>query len=112
MADLGQKHECSECGAKFYDLGKPDPDCPRCGAPVSGEAEEPKPKSRKKRRAASPAKAAAAVAEPVDRSLGDGDEDLGNDDVEDIDEDLDEDLEEFEDEDEDEDLDDEDDLED
>ena len=73
MADLGQKHECSECGAKFYDLGKSDPVCPRCGAHVNDEAEEPKPKSRKKRRAPSPAKAAAAEAE--DRSLGDDDED-------------------------------------
>ena len=32
MPDLGTKHECLECGAKFYDLGKPDPACPRCGA--------------------------------------------------------------------------------
>ncbi len=32
MPDLGTKHECYSCGAKFYDLGKPEPICPKCGA--------------------------------------------------------------------------------
>ena len=31
MPELGAKHECHHCGAKFYDLGKPEPLCPRCG---------------------------------------------------------------------------------
>ncbi|UCE85177.1 MAG: FYDLN acid domain-containing protein [Deltaproteobacteria bacterium] len=31
-ASLGTKHECPECGAKFYDMNKPEPLCPRCGA--------------------------------------------------------------------------------
>ncbi len=30
--DLGTKHVCFKCGAKFYDLKKPDPICPKCGA--------------------------------------------------------------------------------
>jgi uncharacterized protein (TIGR02300 family) len=30
--DLGRKHVCFKCGAKFYDLGKPIPLCPKCGA--------------------------------------------------------------------------------
>ncbi len=30
--NLGTKHECYACGVKFYDLGKPDPVCPKCGA--------------------------------------------------------------------------------
>ncbi len=29
--DLGTKHECTSCEAKFYDMGKPSPVCPRCG---------------------------------------------------------------------------------
>ena len=37
MPELGKKHECSECGAKFYDLGKPSPVCPRCGTQVAGD---------------------------------------------------------------------------
>jgi len=32
MPELGTKHECFHCGAKFYDLGKPEPICPKCGA--------------------------------------------------------------------------------
>ena len=29
---LGEKYVCFSCGAKFYDLGKPEPRCPKCGA--------------------------------------------------------------------------------
>jgi hypothetical protein len=29
---LGYKWTCYACNAKFYDLGKPDPVCPRCSA--------------------------------------------------------------------------------
>jgi hypothetical protein len=29
---LGGKHVCFECGAKFYDLNRPEPLCPKCGA--------------------------------------------------------------------------------
>ena len=32
MPELGNKFECFSCGAKFYDLGKSDPICPKCGA--------------------------------------------------------------------------------
>jgi len=29
---LGTKHECYNCVTKFYDLGKPESICPKCGA--------------------------------------------------------------------------------
>jgi len=29
---LGNKFECFNCGGRFYDLGKKDPICPKCGA--------------------------------------------------------------------------------
>ena len=29
---LGNKWACYSCGAKFYDLNKPEPFCPKCGA--------------------------------------------------------------------------------
>jgi uncharacterized protein (TIGR02300 family) len=29
---LGTKFECFNCGTKFYDLGKAEPLCPKCGA--------------------------------------------------------------------------------
>jgi hypothetical protein len=28
---LGVKHTCFQCGAKFYDLFRPEPLCPKCG---------------------------------------------------------------------------------
>ena len=31
-ANLGTKHTCFKCGTKFYDLKKPEPVCPKCGA--------------------------------------------------------------------------------
>jgi uncharacterized protein (TIGR02300 family) len=30
--DLGAKYVCFKCGTKFYDLKKPVPTCPKCGA--------------------------------------------------------------------------------
>lgn len=30
--DLGAKHVCFKCSTKFYDLKKPEPICPKCGA--------------------------------------------------------------------------------
>ena len=32
MPDLGKKFECYNCRTKFYNLGKPEAICPRCGA--------------------------------------------------------------------------------
>ena len=29
---LGTKWSCFKCGAKFYDLNKPEPLCPKCGS--------------------------------------------------------------------------------
>ncbi|HYU32308.1 MAG TPA: TIGR02300 family protein [Thermoanaerobaculia bacterium] len=52
---LGTKHECFSCGTKFYDLGKNEAICPKCGAnqkdassseaPAAGQA------SRRRRKA-------------------------------------------------------------
>jgi uncharacterized protein (TIGR02300 family) len=40
--DLGTKYVCYKCGTKFYDLKKPVPACPKCGADQR-EAPVPKP---------------------------------------------------------------------
>ena len=32
MSKYGNKFTCWSCGTKFYDLGKPSPKCPKCGA--------------------------------------------------------------------------------
>lgn len=32
MPELGKKYTCYSCHTKFYDLNKPVPVCPKCGA--------------------------------------------------------------------------------
>lgn len=32
-ASLGSKYACSQCGIRYYGLGREDVRCPRCGAP-------------------------------------------------------------------------------
>lgn len=62
--DLGNKFVCYKCTTKFYDLKKPDPLCPKCGA---DQRESPtlKPASETKRSRLSAAKAVAPV-EPTE----------------------------------------------
>lgn len=57
--DLGTKHVCFKCGAKFYDLKKPDPICPKCGADQREAAA--KPEGRRSRLSAVP-----KIVEPVE----------------------------------------------
>ncbi len=38
MVELGTRHECEECGTKFYDLGNSEIRCPKC----SWNPDEPK----------------------------------------------------------------------
>ncbi len=46
--ELGTKHECESCGAKYYDLGTPDKPCPVCGVDAEAEkAEEKNGKTKK-----------------------------------------------------------------
>lgn len=62
--DLGTKWTCFKCATKFYDMKKPDPLCPKCGA---DQRESPalKPPSESRRgRLSAAARAAAAVAVP------------------------------------------------
>lgn len=41
MPDLGKKYTCYSCHTKFYDLGKPEPLCPKCGADQRDAEERP-----------------------------------------------------------------------
>ncbi|HEU4520516.1 MAG TPA: FYDLN acid domain-containing protein [Thermoanaerobaculia bacterium] len=41
MPDLGKKYTCYSCHTKFYDLGKPVPLCPKCGADQRDAEEKP-----------------------------------------------------------------------
>jgi len=60
--DLGTKHTCFKCQTRFYDLNKPAPICPKCGADQrQSPASKPSPASEKRR---APPKAAAAAPAP------------------------------------------------
>ncbi len=48
--DLGTKYVCYKCGTKFYDLKKPVPACPKCGADQR-EAPVAKPQTARQQRA-------------------------------------------------------------
>ena len=66
LTDLGQKFTCFKCECKFYDLGAPEPNCPRCGAdqrenPELDQVAAPK-KRASSRKTAKPKKAAASKA--------------------------------------------------
>ena len=42
MANLGKKFHCFSCSTKFYDFGKPEAICPKCGANQKGAPSKPK----------------------------------------------------------------------
>ena len=67
--DLGSKYVCYKCSTKFYDLKKPVPACPKCGADQR-EAPVAKPVSARAARAA-----AKAEAEEVEVPAGGDDDD-------------------------------------
>lgn len=58
---FGERHNCFECGCKFYDMNRQPPVCPRCGVDVS-----------------KPPQVAAAIEVPADDDIID-DDDTGAD---------------------------------
>jgi hypothetical protein len=50
MPELGHKYTCYSCHTKFYDLGKPEPICPKCGADQRDAEEAPVTTSSRSRR--------------------------------------------------------------
>jgi hypothetical protein len=67
---LGEKYVCFSCGKKFYDLGKPEPICPKCG---SDQREAPRPSKTRP-----PAPVPEVTERPVKRSrlLDDDDDEI------------------------------------
>lgn len=59
MPDLGKKFECYNCGTKFYNLGRPEAICPKCGANQKNAKSEDMPVS-----APRPPRRAAIIMEP------------------------------------------------
>ena len=64
---LGKKYVCYQCGCKFYDLSRPKPICPKCGADQTGFP--------KKRPLTMPKGVAAAAVAPSPRTRRRRDED-------------------------------------
>ena len=69
-ARLGAKHLCFKCGAKFYDLNKPEPICPKCGTDQRN-----RPKVDPKSKVATPAGQRRQVTRPMVPLLEDEEED-------------------------------------
>jgi len=66
--DLGLKLTCWKCGTKYYDLKKPNPVCPKCGAdprqaPV---VKPPSPAERRRAKEAEPIEEVAEIVEEAD----------------------------------------------
>lgn len=97
---LGTKHVCFSCKTRFYDLNKPAPICPKCGAdqrtrpreePGSGSPPPPAPAKRAQPRPVPPSlledddEAVVPFEEEMDLDLGDiesGGDELFEDDAE------------------------------
>lgn len=66
MPELGKKYTCYSCHTKFYDLGKPEPVCPKCGADQRDAEEAPAPSSHRGRSTRAPAP---IVEEPIEEEF-------------------------------------------
>ena len=75
--ELGQKHFCTNCGAKFYDLTKSPPTCPKCET-VAEPVERPRPTRSSAKAKPKPAKPVVAVEESA-KEIVEADEDLDTD---------------------------------
>lgn len=85
---LGTKHECFSCGTKFYDLGKSEPLCPKCGANQKDAAQMETPaasQSSRRRRKAEVPKAIEIDDEAEAAPIEDLDEDVVPEGIEDED---------------------------
>jgi uncharacterized protein (TIGR02300 family) len=65
--DLGTKHTCWKCGAKFYDMKKPAPICPKCG---SDARQKPAKSSAAEKRAKAPPREEPVEAEELGDEAG------------------------------------------
>ncbi len=84
--DLGTKHTCFKCGTKFYDLKKPEPICPKCGADQR-QSPASKPSPAAERRRAPPKPVAPEPPEPEEAEADvEDDADEAEDDADDDDE--------------------------
>lgn len=82
MKDLGNKFTCYKCQTKFYDMKKPAPICPKCGA--DQREVPPQTKSERKKAATSvPAPTRLEAVEDYEEKLPEDEEDEDEDEAED-----------------------------
>ena len=82
--DLGNKFVCYKCGAKFYDLKKPEPICPKCGSDQrESPALRPPTETRRGRLAAAPKIIEPLAPEEPENVLEEDEEDLDDLDTDD-----------------------------
>lgn len=63
--DFGTKYNCFKCSTKFYDMKKPDPICPKCGADQREAGAAKAAEGRRSRLSAAP-----KIIEPVEPAEG------------------------------------------
>jgi uncharacterized protein (TIGR02300 family) len=80
--DLGNKHVCFKCSTKFYDLKKPVPLCPKCGADQreSPALKAPPPDRRPRAAARKPEPEVDAVEVDEDVALDEAEDEIAEDD--------------------------------
>ncbi len=80
--DLGTKHTCFKCGTKFYDMKKPEPICPKCGADQrQSPASKPSPAAERRRAPPKPPPPPEPEKEEVEAEVDDDDADDDEDDA-------------------------------
>ncbi len=92
---LGTKFECYSCGTKFYDLGKAEPVCPKCGANQKDVAQNESPSVSQASRRRRKAEVGKAIDVEEDEPIADIDEEIvpdGEIDDADLDDDEEEDF--------------------
>lgn len=67
--ELGAKHDCAECSARFYDLNKDPAVCPKCGTKIA-----PSTKIKAKAKAKAKVRVKAAEKDINSRATKDNDE--------------------------------------
>ncbi|MFN0061114.1 MAG: TIGR02300 family protein [Myxococcaceae bacterium] len=82
--DLGAKFICFKCSTKFYDLKRPEPVCPKCGADQRESPALRPPSETKRTRLAPVPKPIEPVIEPSDTEAEDEDDLDGLDDDEEV----------------------------
>ncbi|ADO74142.1 TIGR02300 family protein [Stigmatella aurantiaca] len=91
--DLGTKYVCFKCSTKFYDMKKPDPLCPKCGADQrESPALKPAPEGRRGRLASTPKVIEPTEPEEPEATEAEEEEDLDSFDEEPVESDQEEEI--------------------